>query len=319
MDFNTIGQLVLIILFMLAIVVSSIVFLGDACFDMHSPFFKDVSLARRGEWKLLVNQYWKRTYGAPLMTTEVKKETKKEETRKEETRKEPLSSFSLNWVQQLLSVPVLFIYGGMGSGKTTIVHYLAREKLDKYPAAQLCVIVPKPEKKSKGLWWGLPVVSVGKDVSYDEIKLTLLAINKEVCRRQGDIEKEYPPLYVVVDDIPDVSRNCKNGELTDMINKVCTIGRTLGVQLVLISQSNRVAQTGFAGLNDILLDTPTIKMKDRRGYLSNDGDTTEIDTSFIEDIKVQTSRKKYDIERLWKPTNETRDEWRQGEWLINLY
>jgi len=142
--------------------------------------------------------------------------------------------------------PHCFVYGSSGTGKTTFVRGLLADR-DGF----LLVIDPKPEGAMK--WGGIPYVTIDDDGDYGPIRDAISAVLAEFRERQavGRIKpQEFPTITVVVDEFFLALQNVP--ELGTLVKLVSSVGRSLRVRLVLMSQSSRVKSLGLEGLGDLL-------------------------------------------------------------------
>jgi hypothetical protein len=210
-------------------------------------------------------------------------------------RHQPVPVPEREWIPRLASMPLLFIKGGMNAGKTTFAHALVSAALTADRQAMVCIINPKAETQH---WWGMQTVTIDDDLSFRHIACTLSALSQALRVRQRDAKygRKHHPLLVVIDDLPDVARNC-GADLAALVEPASTIGRTLGIRLILLSHSNRAGKTGFRGLHDVLLDAPCVALHERQAMLSHGEQTWHLDTRRVPNL----ARRKVDADRVWIP------------------
>lgn len=159
--------------------------------------------------------------------------------------------------------PHSLIIGPSGAGKTT----LAAAVLGKRGGATV-VLSPKV---NAGNWRGAETITLDDEGSYAPLAAALGALEREkrrriVALRRGEALK---PLTVVLDETPELVANVP--DTGPFVVSMASIGRELGMRLVLLSTSERVGALGIKGRGDTLANFVRVDLdRDRRATL-NDG------------------------------------------------
>jgi len=216
-------------------------------------------------------------------------------------RQQPVPVPEREWLDRINRYPLLLVKGGQDAGKTTFAHAVVSAAMSADKSAMLCVINPKAETQH---WWSLPTVMIDDDLTYRHISATMVALSQALRARQRDAKygRKHHPLIIVIDDLPDVARNC-GADLAALVEPASTIGRTLGIRLILLSHSNRAGKTGFRGLHDVLLDAPCVALHERQAMLSHGEQTWHLDTRRVPKL----ARRKVDADRVWIPVPEPQE------------
>ena len=150
--------------------------------------------------------------------------------------------------KQVDDFPHVFVVGDSGAGKTTLVQLLVGTR-----PGDVVILDPKRPKGWEGAkWGGLPYVSRDKESgSYTPMVNALKAVVKEMNRRyrvQDEVSEPFQTLTVVLDEAKNSVQECE--ELATLYKKIVSIGREVGIRLVLISTSDRAGVLGFSGEAD---------------------------------------------------------------------
>ncbi|KPV51634.1 hypothetical protein SE17_20100 [Kouleothrix aurantiaca] len=144
--------------------------------------------------------------------------------------------------------PHLVLFGNSGSGKTTLAQLIAGLR-----TGRLVILDPKRPKGWEGAkWGGLPYVTRATDGSYGPLVAALKAVVAEMDRRYAVMERASTPfeqLSVIFDEARNAITECP--ELADLYKKVISIGREVGVRLIILSTNDRVKSLGLDGEGDM--------------------------------------------------------------------
>lgn len=144
--------------------------------------------------------------------------------------------------------PHVLIVGNSGAGKTVLAQLLIGTRPGK-----VVILDPKRPKGWEGpKWGGLPYVSRDKETaSYKPMVEALRAVVKEMDRRyrtQDEASEPFEQLTVVLDEAKNSVEECE--ELAEQYRKIVSIGREVGIRLILISTTDRAGKLGFSGEAD---------------------------------------------------------------------
>ncbi|MDZ4721957.1 MAG: type IV secretory system conjugative DNA transfer family protein [Roseiflexaceae bacterium] len=140
--------------------------------------------------------------------------------------------------------PHTLIIGATGTGKTTFTRALLSAR-----PGRVAVLTPKPDPND---WPGVPIVTIDDTGRFTELTEAFAALDTEVRARLVASKKGQPidePLTIVCDDWPVLAREC-GAAATDVFKTVGRLGRSLGMRLVVLSQSDRVMSLGIKGEGD---------------------------------------------------------------------
>jgi energy-coupling factor transporter ATP-binding protein EcfA2 len=145
--------------------------------------------------------------------------------------------------------PHILLVGNSGAGKTALAQLLIGTRPGK-----VVILDPKRPKGWEGpKWGGLPYVSRDRDGGYTAMVTALEKVVDEMndrYHRQETATEPFPQLTVVLDEAKNSLEECP--ELADQYRLIVSIGREVGVRLVLISTTDRARKLGFDGEADSL-------------------------------------------------------------------
>jgi len=140
--------------------------------------------------------------------------------------------------------PHALIIGPTGSGKTTFTRALLARR-----SGRVAVLTPKPDPSD---WPGVPIVTIDDDGRFSELTRAFVQLDREVRQRLVATKRGQLPgdmLTIVCDDWPVLASECGR-PASDLFKMVGRLGRSLGVRLVVLSQSERVKSLGLEGEGD---------------------------------------------------------------------
>lgn len=176
----------------------------------------------------------------------------------------PLKVLSLQDVVEAINKdiddhPHILIVGNSGAGKTVLAQLIVGTRPGK-----LVVLDPKRPKGWEGAkWGGLPYVSRDPDGSYRSMVAALSQVVAEMndrYQRQETASEPFQQLTVVLDEAKNSLEECP--ELADQYRLIVSIGREVGVRLVLISTTDRARKLGFDGEADSLDSFTWVRLGD---------------------------------------------------------
>lgn len=155
--------------------------------------------------------------------------------------------------------PHILIVGNSGAGKTVLAQLIVGTRPGK-----VVVLDPKRPKGWEGpKWGGLPYVSRDPDGSYRSMVAALSQVVAEMndrYQRQETATEPFQQLTVVLDEAKNSLEECP--ELADQYRLIVSIGREVGVRLVLISTTDRARKLGFDGEADSLDSFTWVRLGD---------------------------------------------------------
>lgn len=156
----------------------------------------------------------------------------------------PLSAYQL--FEQLQRSLHLLIVGASDDGKTTTAQAVLAGRI----AAGEQIVILDPHA-TPATWSELPAQGAGADyATLGEAMRGLLAemAGRYAARAQGC--EDFAALTIFVDEWPAISREC-GAQASEFMMKVSQEGRKVGMRLVILSQSDRVASLGIKGAGDV--------------------------------------------------------------------
>ena len=145
--------------------------------------------------------------------------------------------------------PMILIVGNSGTGKTVLAQLLVGTRPGK--------VVVLDQKRPKGWegpkWGGLPYVSRDSDGGFSSMEKALAAVVEEMnsrYQRQETATAPFQQLTVVFDEAKNTLEEAP--ELANYYRRIVSIGREVGVRLILISTTDRARKLGFDGEADSL-------------------------------------------------------------------
>jgi energy-coupling factor transporter ATP-binding protein EcfA2 len=140
--------------------------------------------------------------------------------------------------------PHALIIGPTGSGKTTFTRALLANR-----PGRIAVLTPKPDPND---WPGVPIVTIGDDGRFADLTRAFVQLDSEIRSRLVAVKRGQPSgemLTIVCDDWPVLASECGR-PASDLFKLVGRLGRSLGVRLIVLSQSERVKSLGLDGEGD---------------------------------------------------------------------
>lgn len=188
-----------------------------------------------------------------------------------------LPSTSGDWVNEAVTYSSVLIFGGMGSGKTTLATEIVRRKQGL--GHQIIVLDPHA---AKGQWAGLQVVGSGMD--YTAIDEQLVRYHRETERRYQLLATEgkeavnqLPHICILTEEFTNYAARCKQAK--DFLQACMSDNRKVNMSVLMISHNNTLPTLGGAkGIaqlrDDALLEIkliPPSQNLPRRAYLKLPG------------------------------------------------
>ena len=188
-----------------------------------------------------------------------------------------LPSTGGDWVDEAVAYSSVLIFGGMGSGKTTLATEIVRRKQSL--GHQIIVLDPHA---AKGQWAGLQVVGGG--MNYTAIDEELTAYHRETERRYQLLASEgkeavnkLPHICILTEEFTNYAARCKQAK--DFLQACMSDNRKVNMSVLMISHNNTLPTLGGAkgiaqlrddALLEIKLIPPTQNLP-RRAYLKLPG------------------------------------------------
>lgn len=180
-------------------------------------------------------------------------ETEQPKQKPQQAQKASRKIISIREVCRLLNEevddrPHVLIVGNSGAGKTVLAQLLIGTRPGK-----VVILDPKRPRGWEGpKWGGLPYVSRDKETaSYKPMVEALRTVVREMDRRyrvQDEVSEPFEPLTVVLDEAKNSVEECE--ELAEQYRKIVSIGREVGIRLILLSTTDRAGKLGFSGEAD---------------------------------------------------------------------
>lgn len=155
--------------------------------------------------------------------------------------------------------PHILIVGNSGSGKTVLAQLIAATRPGK--------VVILDQKRPKGWegpkWGGLPYVGRDLDGGFSAMEDALAAVVEEMnerYQRQETATEPFQQLTVILDEAKNTLEEMPG--LADYYRKIVSIGREVGVRLILISTTDRARKLGFDGEADSLDSFTWVRLGD---------------------------------------------------------
>jgi Na+-transporting methylmalonyl-CoA/oxaloacetate decarboxylase gamma subunit len=175
-----------------------------------------------------------------------------------------------NILPVLVQTPRIWICGGQGSGKTSLMSHLAECYLNQ------CELIILDSHDQPGKWpAGAQIFGGGRD--YDGIARAMDLILDIMQRRyaeyfDGKPEHAFKRIRVMADEWTHIPRRLPAG--VQRFQEIFTEGRKVGIDYCFASHSDRISKTGFAGCKDIFEEIDAIvylkNQNGRRYALMND-------------------------------------------------
>lgn len=146
-----------------------------------------------------------------------------------------------DWANDLIRYHAVMVVGGQGSGKSTLVKWLAERRLELGD----CVIAVDPHA-AYGQWEGLEVVGAG---------LNYAAVNEFMQATCDDIERRYlaiatkpdpdlPPITIINEEMTNQSDECDGKTLQRYDGKLSADIRKTGYKVIKVSHNDTLTTTG---------------------------------------------------------------------------
>ena len=156
---------------------------------------------------------------------------------------EPCNVLSHDDVLDLLGLPLVLVWGGQGSGKTTCANWLAYTAVER----GYIVAVADPDYRL-GDWPELPVF--GKGGNYAECDALLQSAMDECDRRyreratKGTDTHQFEPILYVLEEFTNWSGECS--QVASFIKKAVQKFRKVNIHVLMISHGRTLTATGGA-------------------------------------------------------------------------
>lgn len=154
--------------------------------------------------------------------------------------------------------PHFVIAGESGTGKTTVAQAMLAER-----GGLVAIADPKPTRPGAVKWAGMPYASIGAGGDYRAIEALFVAVLAEVDRRLAQMRQTrspFVPLTIICDEWLTLLAKCESAV---KLYELATIGRELGMRLILLSTSDQVKSLKLDGRGDLRENFRFLRLGDK--------------------------------------------------------